>query len=75
MTVKTKRKHGSRDKERTYRERMRAGGRGPIQIRVPDTGTAAFRDEAHRQSLAVTRSQLAREEQDFIDAICDSGEA
>jgi len=75
MTAKTNRKHGSRDKVRTYRERMRTRGLRPIQIWVPDTRTAAFRAEAHRQSLAVARSRLAREDQDFVDAISDLGEA
>jgi len=68
------RKRGSRDKVRAYRERMRARGLRPIQIWVPDTRTAAFRTEAHRQSLAVAQSALAREDQAFIDAISDLGE-
>ncbi len=75
MTVNTNRKRGSRDKVRAYRERMRARGLRPIQIWVPDTRTAAFRAEAHRQSLAVAQSARAREDQDFIDAISDLGEA
>ena len=64
-------KRGSRDKLRAYRERIRARGLRPIQIWVPDTRTAAFRTEAHRQSLAVAQSARAREDQDFIDAISD----
>ncbi len=75
MTAKTNRKHGSRDKVRTYRERMRARGLRPIQIWVPDTRTAAFRTEAHRQSLAVAGSVRACADQDFIEAISDLGEA
>ncbi len=75
MAAKTNKKRGSRDRVRTYRERMRARGLRPIQIWVPDTRTASFRDEAHRQSLAVARSWLAREDQDFVDAISDLGEA
>lgn len=75
MTANTNAKHRSRDKVRTYRERMRAQGLRPIQIWVPDTRTAAFRNEAHRQSLAVAQSARAREDQDFIDAISESGEA
>ncbi len=62
----------SRDRVRTYRERMRARGFRPIQIWVADTRTAAFRAEAHRQSLAVAQSELAGEDQGFIDAISDS---
>ncbi len=75
MTGTTARKRSSRDKVRTYRERMRARGLRPIQIWVPDTRTAAFRTEAHRQSLAVAQSELAQEDQDFIDAISDLGGA
>ncbi len=48
MTANTNSKHGSRDKVRAYRARMRARGLRPIQIWVPDTRTAAFRTEAHR---------------------------
>ena len=74
MTAKTNRKRASRDRVRSYRERMRARGLRPIQIWVPDTRTAVFQSEAHRQSLAVAQSACAREDQDFIDAISDSGE-
>ena len=71
MTTHLDRKQSTRDKVRTYRERMRARGLRPIQIWVPDTRTAAFRDEAHRQSLAVAQSQHAREDQGFVDAISE----
>ena len=74
MTADTNSRRGSRDKVRAYRERLRARGLRPIQIWVPDTRTAAFRSEAHRQSLAVARSALAREDQAYIDAISDLGE-
>lgn len=77
MTAKTNRNHGLREKVCAYRARMRMRVRGlrPVQIWVPDTRTAAFRAEAHRQSLAVARSRSARADQDFIDAISESGEA
>lgn len=64
----------SRDKVRAYRERMRAQGLRPIQIWVPDTRSTAFREEAHRQSLAVAASAHARDDQVFIDAVSDPGE-
>jgi len=60
----------SREKVRRHRERMRA-----LQIWVPDTRTAAFRVEAHEQSLALAGSPHADEEQAFIDAISSSDEA
>ncbi len=75
MAGRTAGKRGSRDKVRAYRERMRARGLRPIRIWVPDTRTAAFRTEAHHQSLAVAQSPHGREDQNFIDAISDSGEA
>jgi len=68
-------KRGSRDRVRSYRERMRARGLRPVQIWVPDTRTARFAAEAHRQSLAVAESPRARADQDFIDAISEPGEA
>lgn len=71
MPTRSNRKTGSRDKVRSYRERMRARGLRPIQIWVPDTRTAAFRSEAHRQSVAVASSTHEREDQEFIDAVSD----
>jgi hypothetical protein len=75
MATTAKRKQSSREKVRSYRERMRARGLRPIQLWVPDTRTARFVKEAHRQSLAVAKSARAREDQAFIDAVADLGEA
>lgn len=61
----------SRAKVREHRERLRAQGLRPIQIWVPDVRSAAFKAEAHRQSLAVAASPHAAEEQAFIDAISE----
>ena len=72
MTTKANRKRDSRGKVQAYRDRMRARGLRPVQIWLPDTRTAAFRSEAHRQSLAVANSALAQRDQDFIDSISDS---
>ena len=57
----------SREKVRTYRERMRSRGLRPIQLWVPDTRSPAFAAEAHRQSLAVAASPHASDDQEFID--------
>jgi hypothetical protein len=54
-----------------YRERLRRRGLRPIQIRVPDVPSPAFKAEAHRQSLAVGGSPHADEDQRFIDAISE----
>ena len=70
-----KKRRSTREKVRSYRERMRARGLRPIQLWVPDTRTARFRSEAHRQSLAVAQSPHAREDQEFIDAISDVDES
>jgi hypothetical protein len=54
---------------RVGRENLREQGSRPIV--VPDVRSPAFSVEAQRQSLAVARSQQAREDQDFVDAISD----
>ncbi len=60
-----------RDKVRRHRKRLREQGLRPIQIWVPDVRAPSFRDEAHRQSLAVARSDRSQEDQAFIDAVSD----
>lgn len=75
MAAKADSSKDSRAKVRSYRERLRARGLRPIQIWVPDTRTATFRTEAHRQSLAVARSERAGADQRFIDAVSDPGPA
>ena len=61
----------TRVKVQEHRDRLRAQGLRPIQIWVPDVRAASFRKEAHRQSLAVSRSARAREDQAFIDSVSD----
>lgn len=48
---------------------MRARGLRPIQIWVPDVRSESFRSEAHAQSLRVSESEHAQDDQGFIDAI------
>lgn len=69
------RSSSGRDKVRAHRERLRQQGLRPIQIWVPDTRTPEFAQEAHRQALAVARSQHAEDDQSFIEAITDDGSA
>ena len=64
-----------RDKVRDHRARLRAAGLRPLQIWVPDVRSAAFQAEAHRQSQAVASSAAASDDQAFIDAASDWGEA
>ena len=54
---------------RKRREYMRARGMREIRIWVPDTRSPSFAEEARRQSLAVANSPMAKEDQDFVDAI------
>jgi hypothetical protein len=61
----------SRDKVRAHQQRLRRQGLRPIQIWMPDVRSRSFRAEAHRQSVAVARSPLAREDQDFIDSVSE----
>lgn len=65
----------SRVKVREHRQRLRAQGLRPIQIWVPDVRAPSFRAEAHRQSLAVAASAHAQDDQAFIDAVSDWGDA
>jgi hypothetical protein len=53
----------------THRARLRAQGLRPVQIWVPDTRSASFKAEAHRQSLAVAHSPTEQEDQAFVDAL------
>ena len=59
----------SRVKVQEHRKRLREQGLRPIQIWVPDMRASSFKPEAHRQSLAVAASALARDDQAFIDAV------
>ncbi len=61
----------SRERVRSYRERLRRQGLRPIQIWVPDTRSPAFIAEAHRQSAAVAASPHEAEDQAFIEAVSD----
>lgn len=61
----------SRVKVQAYRERLRAQGLRPIQIWVPDVRSTAFRAAAHQQSLSVSTSAQASDDQAFIDAVSD----
>ncbi len=60
------------DKVRSHRQRLRAQGLRPVQLWVPETRTAAFREEARRQSAAVAASPHAAEDQAFVDAIAEA---
>lgn len=63
----------SRDRVRAHRQRLRRKGLRPIQLWVPDVRSRSFRALARRQALAVAGSRQAPTDQDFIDAVSDSG--
>jgi hypothetical protein len=65
----------SKSKVQAYRARLRSMGLRPIQIWVPDVRAASFKNEAHRQALAVAKSVHAAEDQAFVDAISDWDDA
>ena len=65
----------SRPTRRANRDRLRQQGLRPIQIWVPDVRSPVFRAEAHRQSLVVAQDAHAEEDQAFIDAVSDPGDA
>jgi hypothetical protein len=64
----------SRERVRAHRARLRRQGMRPVQVWVPDVRSTAFKVQAHRQSLAVARSDHARADQEFIDAVSRSDE-
>lgn len=64
----------------TVRERVRARahrrrqGLRRVQIWVPDIHSPWFAEAAHAQSVAVTQSTQAEDDQAFIDEITDEAE-
>jgi hypothetical protein len=61
----------SRRRVRAHRERLRAQGLRPVQIWVPDVNAEGFAAEAHRQSRAVAVSDIADDDQAFVDSISE----
>ena len=61
----------SRDKVRLHRERLRAQGLRPVQIWVPDVRARSFAAAARQQSKAVAASDLAKADEQFIDAVSE----
>ncbi len=64
----------SRDKVKEHRERRRRQGLRQIHYWVPDVRAPEFRAEAHRQSLSVSTSPHAHDDQAFIEAVSDWGD-
>ena len=64
-------RRGARNKARAYRERMRAKGLRPVQLWLPDTRTKEFARKAHEESMAISASEMAADDQAFVDAISE----
>lgn len=62
---------GSRRRVRAHRERLREQGLRPVQIWVPDVTAEGFAEEAHRQSRAVAASDMADDDQAFVDSVSE----
>jgi len=75
LTPQASKPKSSRVKAQEHRRRLREQGLRPIQIWVPDVCAASFCAEAHRQSRAIAASLHARDDQAFIDAASDWGDA
>ncbi len=54
-----------------HRNRLRAAGLRPVQLRVPDTRRPGFADECRRQSRLLLDDPLERETLDWLDAAGD----
>ena len=65
----------AREKVQAHRRRLRERGLRPIQLWVPDVRSPAFKAEAARQSRIVALSDQEADDQAFIDAISDRGDA
>ena len=61
----------SQQKVSETRRRLMEKGLRPIQLWVTDVHTAAFKENAHRQSLAVATSAFANDDQSFINVVSD----
>jgi hypothetical protein len=53
------------------RRRPSREGLRQVRIWIPDMDAKTFREEAHRQSLAVASSPGERDNQDFVDSISE----
>jgi hypothetical protein len=59
----------SADRVREFRARQRSKGLKLVQFWLPDVKSEAFRKEARRQSLLVSRSPHEKDDQAFIDSV------
>lgn len=50
---------------------MRERGYRPVQVWVPDTRSAQFAAQAHREALALAEADRHSDDMDFVEAITD----
>ena len=58
-----------REKTQCYRARMRTQGLRLVQMWVPDTRSAHFKEMAREQSLRVSRSPNEKRDIEFVEAL------
>ncbi len=59
----------SRDKVRAHRARLRKRGLRLVQMWLPDTRSARFARQAHKDSLLIARSESEAEDQAWVDSL------
>jgi hypothetical protein len=59
----------SREKVSAHRKRMRAKGLRLVQMWLPDTRSPEFKQQAHRDALAIAKSATEADDQAFIDSV------
>src|SRR5690349_1574888 len=64
-----KRQPSSREKVRAHRARLRKRGLRLVQMWVPDTRSAEFARQAHRDCLAIAQSEHDTGDQAWVDAM------
>jgi hypothetical protein len=60
-----------RSRVQQHRYHLRAQGLRPVQIWVPDTRAPGFKEEAHRQCLAVNEADHRDNTMEFLESIED----
>jgi hypothetical protein len=60
------------DRVRKHREQLRAAGLKPVQIWVPDTRSASFREKCKRESLSLANDPLETETVAWIAEVADT---
>lgn len=59
----------SRERVREFRQRMREKGMREVRFWVPDVRSPEFLEMARREMREIAMSPMAKEDQDFVDAI------